>query len=62
MMSNITHYRTLAAAARRQAEEATLPSVRERCERSAAAWETIVSQMLDTEQLAAVNLAAKQAA
>lgn len=61
-MSNITHYRALATAARRQAEEATLPSVRERCERSAAAWEAIVSQMLDTELLASVNLAAKQAA
>lgn len=61
-MSNIGHYRALAAAARRQAEEATLPSVRERCERSAAAWEAIVSQMLETELLASVNLAAKQAA
>lgn len=61
-MSNIDHYRALAAASRRQAEEAVLPSVRERCERSALAWETIVSQMLDTEKLTAVNLAAKHAA
>lgn len=60
-MSSIDHYRNLAAAARRDAAEATLPSVRERCERSALAWEKIVSQMLDTEQFAAVNLAAKQA-
>jgi hypothetical protein len=61
-MSNIEHYRALAAASRRQAEEATLPSVRERCVRSAEAWETIVAQILDTEALAAVNLAAKHAA
>jgi hypothetical protein len=61
-MSNIDHFRKLAAAASRQAQEATLPSVRERCERSAAAWQTIVGQMLETEHLAAVNLAAKQAA
>lgn len=61
-MSNIEHYRALAAASRRQAEEATLPSVRERCERSALAWETIVAQMLDTAKLTSVNLAAKQAA
>ena len=61
-MSNINHYRALAAAARRQAEDAALPSVRERCERSAMAWEAIVAQMLDTEKLTSANLAAKQAA
>lgn len=61
-MSNIDHYRALAAASRRQAEEAALPSVRERCERSAMAWEAIVAQMLDTEKLTSANLAAKQAA
>lgn len=61
-MSNIEHYRALAAAAKRQADEATLPSVRERCERSAAAWDAIVGQMVHTEKLVAVNLAAKQAA
>ena len=61
-MSNIEHFRALAAAAGRQAEEATLPSVRERCERSAAAWNKIIGQMLDTERLASVNLAAKKTA
>lgn len=61
-MSNIEHYRALAATSRRQAEEAALPSVRERCERSALAWETIVAQMLDTAALAAANSAAKEAA
>lgn len=61
-MSNIDHYRALAVASRRQAEEATLPSVRERCERSAMAWEAIVAQMFDTEKLTSANLAAKRAA
>ncbi|MDO9490466.1 MAG: hypothetical protein Q7J32_19010 [Sphingomonadaceae bacterium] len=61
-MSNIEHFRALAIAASRQAEEASLPSVRERCERSAAAWNAIVAQMLDTEHFTSVNLAAKQAA
>lgn len=61
-MSNIDHYRALAATSRRQAAEATLPSVRDRCERSALAWEAIVAQMLDTEALAATNSAAKHAA
>jgi len=60
-MSNIDHFRTLAIAAMRQAEEAALPSVRERCERSAAAWNAIVTQMLVTEHFTSVNLAAKQA-
>jgi hypothetical protein len=61
-MSNIEHFRALAAAAKRQANDETLPSVRERCERSATAWQTIVDQMLATAHLASANLAAKQAA
>ena len=61
MMSNMNHFQGLAAAARRQADEATLPSVRERCERSANAWDAIVLQMTDTAQLASANQAAKQA-
>ena len=61
-MSNIDHFRALATAASAQAADASLPSVRERCERSAAAWNTIVEQMLATEHFTSVNLAAKQAA
>lgn len=61
-MSNIEHFRALAAAATRQAEEATLPSVRERYERSAGAWQAIVDQMTATEQFTSVNQAAKEAA
>jgi hypothetical protein len=61
-MSNIDQYRALAATSRQQADEATLPSVRERCERSALAWDRIVAQLLDTETFAAANLAAKRAA
>lgn len=60
-MTNIEQYRVLAAEAERQADETNLPSVRARCERSAAAWRTIIGQMADTEKLAAVNLAAKAA-
>lgn len=59
-MSNIANYRTLAATSRRQADEAVLPSVRERCERSALAWEAIVARMLDTEAFASANFAAKR--
>ncbi len=61
-MLNIEHFRALGIAASRQADEAALPSVRERCERSAAAWNRIVEQMLATEHFTSVNLAAKQAA
>jgi hypothetical protein len=61
-VSNIDHYRALAAAAKLKAEEATLPSVRDRYERSAEAWQVIVDQMSATEQLASVNQAAKEAA
>lgn len=60
-MSTIDHFRALATAATRQAEEAALPSVRERSERSAAAWNAIVTQMLVTEHFTSVNLAAKRA-
>ena len=61
-LSNIEHYRALALAAQRQADEATLPAVRERCKRSAEAWQAIIDQMLATEHFASVNQAAKQAA
>ena len=61
-MSNIEHYRALAAAATRSAEEATLPNVRDRYERSAAAWQVFVDQMSATEHFASVNQAAKEAA
>ncbi len=61
-MSNIEHYRTLAASAMRNAGESTLPSVRDRYLRSAEAWQAIVDQMLATEQFASVNQAAKEVA
>lgn len=61
-MSNIEHYRALAASARRNAAESTLPSVRDRYERSAEAWQAIVDQMSATEHFASVNQAAKDAA
>ena len=61
-MSNIEHYRALAQAARREAQDAALPSVRERYERSAVAWLVIVDQMLATEKFMEANQAAKEAA
>ena len=58
-MSQADYYRRQAAAALQQASEATLPSVRERCQRSAAAWEAMAEQMDSLAAHKARNLANK---
>ena len=62
MNTGIDFYRSQAAEAMRQAGEAALPSVRERCERSAAAWQAMIERVESFEEQKAKNLAAKSAA
>jgi hypothetical protein len=52
---------TRAREARDEADASTLENVRERCLRSAAAWETMAARLLKTEAHR-VNLAAAKAA
>lgn len=56
-MSNTEFYAEQVSAARRQADEATLPSVRERCMRSAAAWQTMLDRQQAFEKQRANNIA-----
>lgn len=60
-MSNKEFYAEQAAAARLQANEATLPSVRERCMRSAAAWEAMLERQQSFEAQRAEKLARRAA-
>ena len=49
--SNLEFYRTRAAQARAEADEATLDHVRERCRRSEAAWTALADRADRSEQL-----------
>lgn len=56
-MSTKEFYAEQAAAARLQADEATLPSVRDRCMRSAAAWQVMLDRQVSFESQRAANIA-----
>lgn len=49
--SNLEFYRSRAAQARADADEATLDHVRERCRRSEAAWTALADRAARSEQL-----------
>ena len=59
MASNHQFYTDRAAEARRDAENALLDNVRERCLRSAAAWELMAARAARSERLRAEQEAAK---
>lgn len=62
MSSSLDFYRERAAEARREAEAAKLANVRERCLRSAEAWEVMVMRAARMERMRAEHEAAKAAA
>jgi hypothetical protein len=49
--SNLEFFRARAAAAHADAEEATLDHVRERCQRSEAAWQALADRAERSEQM-----------
>lgn len=49
--SNLEFYRTRAAQARAEADDATLDHVRERCRRSEVAWTALADRAARSEQL-----------
>ncbi|HWT11975.1 MAG TPA: hypothetical protein VN231_04415 [Allosphingosinicella sp.] len=53
MSTHHEFYRERAAAARRDADEATLANVRERCMRAAAAWDEMAARAARTERMRA---------
>ena len=53
MSTHHEFYLERAAAARRDADEATLANVRERCLRAAAAWEEMAARAARTERMRA---------
>lgn len=61
MSQQIDLYRTRAAEARREAGETSLSNVRERCLRSAAAWEEMANRAARTDRMRAETEARKAA-
>jgi hypothetical protein len=61
-MSTVEFYREQEARDMRLAAETLLPSVRERCERSAAAWRSMAERQENTDVQRAVRLAERAAA
>jgi hypothetical protein len=61
-MTTIETYLANAAAQRAAAEKTNLPNRQEMHERSAATWEAMARAAADTQDRAAVNLAAKASA
>ena len=59
MSTHHEFYLERAAAARRDAEEATLSNVRERCLRAAAAWDEMAARAARTERMRAETEARK---
>src|SRR6187431_324059 len=59
MSTHHEFYLERAAAARRDAEEATLANVRERCMRAAAAWDEMAARAARTERMRAETEAKK---
>jgi len=59
MSTHHEFYLERAAAARRDADDATLTNVRERCLRAAAAWEEMASRAARTERMRAETEARK---
>ena len=59
MSTHHEFYLERAVAARRDAEEATLMNVRERCMRAAAAWEEMAERAARTERMRAETEARK---
>lgn len=58
-MNQLDFYRERAAAARRDAEAATLQNVRERCLRAAVAWDEMAARAARTERMRADSEARK---
>lgn len=58
-MNQLDFYRERAAAARRDAEAATLQNVRERCLRAAVAWDEMADRAARTERMRAESEARK---
>ena len=58
-MNQLDFYLERAAAARREAEAATLSNVRERCLRAALAWDEMASRAARTERMRADTEARK---
>ena len=58
-MNQLDFYLERAAAARREAEAATLSNVRERCLRAALAWDEMASRAARTERMRADSEARK---
>ena len=59
MSTHHEFYLERAAAARRDAEEATLANVRDRCMRAAAAWDEMAARAARTERMRAETEAKK---
>ena len=59
MSTHHEFYLERAAASRRDAEEATLANVRDRCMRAAAAWEEMAARAARTERMRAETEARK---
>jgi len=59
MSTHHEFYLERAAAARREADDAILLNVRERCERAAAAWDEMASRAARTERMRAETEARK---
>jgi hypothetical protein len=60
--SNLEFFRARAAQAHAEAEEATLDHVRERCQRSEAAWAALAHKAERSERLRAEEAKRKEAA
>lgn len=58
-MNQLDFYMERAAAARREAEAATLANVRDRCLRAALAWDEMASRAARTERMRADSEARK---
>jgi len=61
MSANYQFYLNQAAQARGEAEAATLDNVRDRCLRSAAAWDSMAARLLRTEKMRVETDARKKA-
>ena len=60
-MNQLDFYRERAAAARREADAASLQNVRDRCLRAALAWDEMADRAARTEQMRADTEARKAA-
>lgn len=60
-MNQLDFYRERAAAARRDADAATLANVRDRCMRAAIAWDEMAARAERTERMRAETEAARRA-